>query len=193
MSIAIKAPSQKVTDIAVIVGIAIAVIILYKLYKGTAAAVDAVEDVFGKGSTAKSASQALGAAKQKRFKSPFHPDYKLPTIKVTGANYVENVRNAAKLYKDLNMLPDAEVNKIVDHILDLTSFWNFEKSGTVFHDIWKKLANKKQVAQISKEFYKRTGKTILEWLDDNSTDAVSKGTPNSIIVEITGVTDKLPD
>ena len=191
MNISNIKPSQKTTDILILVAVAIAVIIVYKMYKGAANAVDAVKDVFGSGSDAKKAKQVVGGARKAGKLSPFSPDYKLPTP--TGKTYIETVKNAAKIIKDNNMLEGGKVNSIVDQILDLASFWNFQKSSTVIPSIFRTFENKKQVAQVSKEFYKRTGKTILQWLDENGTDAASKDIPNSIIAEINDIVNGLSE
>lgn len=188
-------PSQKIIDVAVVLGIIIVLYLLYKAGHLLSDAGGAVKDVFGSGEKADKAKKKIATVNAQGSQSPFSGDYVLPKVNSakTGVSWLDTLNNVANANKGLSLLSDTQALDIARKLVSTGGFLHWKEQGSTFWGLIKQLKNKAQVAQVTKAFLPLSGGlSIPEFLSSELYGITSQGAHNDLVAQVIDYVDKLP-
>jgi hypothetical protein len=173
---------QEYKDMAIIAGVIIALIIVYKMFKGIGDGLGHVGDIFGAGTEAKNVDKQIAKRDATpRNKDPWSPEYSLTRI-----------ANGDKIA----LLKGATKASMIKAIGETGGFWRiFPETGAPLLEMFKTIAHKSQVSDLAYAFQQKTGKDLLTYIKDQLQNVgwLSQSARNENLNGIINYVNQLPE
>lgn len=172
--------SEKLTNLLVVSGLAMAGVLLYKFSGVFDGVIGKLADLNGTGATAEKAATLKEKITAKPSENPFDPAY---------------MRDRYNAGKSVVFLTGAQKAEMAKTVYDATGFWHLTDQSPVVLGVFKRCSHKTQVSDLAGVFQQTYKQNILDYVDSQfkKWGMTTQGEHSDIFLQILTYVNKLPE